>query len=587
MGRARSQNLSLEKSMFDIGSITLQRSHLIIDTLYKLGVKYFCLAPGSRSTPLALALTRLPKECRCVHFDERGLGFHALGFAKASKTPVVIVVTTGTAVANLFPAIAEASLSRVPLLLLSADRPSELRDCGANQTMDQTGLFKSFTRFDIDLPLSDPLLPNSYLLSSLSYAVFRSLNGPAGPVQINCMIREPSFSLNTLSSETYSPCLYEPTLSMPPPSSFKKWADLLFSYNRGIILLGSDAINDDITPILSLAEKLGWPIFSDILSGGRQIGDHPYHIEHPNLLIKTFPSTKIEAVLQIGNGIVSKTITTWLNNQAIPIFLVTDHPFRQDPSSKVSYRMQCNSDLFCKTIISYLAEKKSFWAFSLKNQADLIKEELFSFFLDNKEFSEPFIAHFFKDYPHLFLSNSMPIRDADLFCFPKEGNIFVSANRGVSGIDGNVATAIGVAKALQKPLVVLLGDIATLHDLNSFALIRQSSVPIFFIIINNQGGGIFSFLPIAKKEDILDELFATEHTYSFEGIAKTFTIPFFKATSCSELKKIWEQDHLTSCIIECATIRKENVFHHETIYKKIKDKLCSFTEPSEILITSH
>ncbi|MBS0627119.1 MAG: 2-succinyl-5-enolpyruvyl-6-hydroxy-3-cyclohexene-1-carboxylic-acid synthase, partial [Verrucomicrobia bacterium] len=402
--------------MFDIASITLQRAHLIIDTLYELGVKYFCLAPGSRSTPLALALSRLPKECKCVHFDERGLGFHALGFAKASKTPVVIIVTTGTAVANLFPAIAEASLSRVPLILLSADRPSELRDCGANQTMDQAGLFKSFTRFDIDLPLSDPLAPNSYLLSTLSYAVFRSLHGPSGPVQINCMIREPSFPLKTPLFEAFSPCLYEPTLSIPPLSSFKKWATLLTSYHKGIILLGADAIDDDVHPILSLAEKLGWPIFSDILSGGRQIGDHPYHIEHSDILIKTLPSTKIECVLHIGNNIVSKTLTSWLNNQDIPTFLVTDHPFRQDPNSNVSYRMQCKPDLFCKTIISCLAEKRSLWAFFIKNQADLIKEKLSSFFFDNKEFSEPFIAYFFKNCPYLFLSNSMPIRDADLFC---------------------------------------------------------------------------------------------------------------------------------------------------------------------------
>ncbi|MES2200255.1 MAG: 2-succinyl-5-enolpyruvyl-6-hydroxy-3-cyclohexene-1-carboxylic-acid synthase [Chlamydiota bacterium] len=572
--------------MLDIGNFTLERAHLIINTLYTLGVRYFCVAPGSRSTPLALAFSKLPKECRCVHFDERGLGFHALGFAKASKTPVVIIVTTGTAVANLFPSIAEASLSRVPLILLSADRPSELRDCGANQTMNQAGLFKSFTRWDIDLPLSDPLILDSYILSTLSYAVSRSLYGPAGPVQINCMIREPFFSESDPSPNFASPCVYEPTQTAPPLSSFKKWAELFSTYDKGIILLGSLAIDEDTTSLLSLAEKMGWPIFSDVLSGGRQIGDHPYHIEHPEIFLKTFPSIEIEAVLQIGGNIVSKTLTTWLNKQTIPYFLVTDHPFRQDPHSRVSYKMECKTDLFCETISSFLVEKKNSWVTSWKDKAASLKKELDSFFLENKEFSEPSIAYFFKDFSHLFLSNSMPVRDADLFLFAKEGTAFITANRGVSGIDGNIATAIGVAKAIKQPLVALLGDLATLHDLNSFALLKESSVPIFFIIINNQGGGIFSFLPVAKKEDVFDEIFATEHSYSFEAIAKTFSIPFFSASSSEELNQAWEQCNKMTCIIECKTVRKENVFHHETIYKKMRDNLCYLTEPSETLTSN-
>ena len=572
--------------MLDIGHFTLERAHLIINTLYTLGVRYFCIAPGSRSTPLALAFSKLPKECRCVHFDERGLGFHALGFAKAAKSPVVIIVTTGTAVANLFPAIAEASLSRVPLILLSADRPSELRDCGSNQTMDQVGLFKSFTRWDIDLPLSDPLIPDSYILSTLSYAVSRSLHGPKGPVQINCMIREPSFSQKEVSYTHSSPCVYEPTQVAPLLTSFKKWANLLSLYDKGIILLGSDALDEKIAPLLSLAKKMGWPIFSDILSGGRQIGDHPYHIEHPDILLKTFPDIEIEAILQLGNSIVSKTLTKWIEKQKIPYFLVTDHPFRQDPQSKISHKMECKTDLFCTTLSSLLLEKSDSWVTFWKEKATLLKKELQSFFLEKNVFSEPFISCFFKDSPHLFLSNSMPIRDADLFIFPEKGNVSVTANRGISGIDGNIATAIGIAKALKKPLVALLGDIATLHDLNSFALLKESSTPIFFIIINNQGGGIFSFLPIAKKEEVFDEIFATEHSYSFESIAKTFSIPFFSASSCESLSEAVEQANGVSCIIECKTARKENVFNHEAIYKKMQDALCSFTEPMEVLISN-
>lgn len=572
--------------MLDIGTFTLERAHLIIDTLYTLGVRYFCLAPGSRSTPLALAISKLPKECRCVHFDERGLGFHALGFAKTAKTPVVIIVTSGTAVANLFPSITEASLSRVPLIVLSADRPFELRDCGANQTMDQVSLFRPFTRFEIDLSLSDPMISNSYILSTLSYAMNRSLYGPAGPVQINCMIREPSFSQNTPAYTHKTPCLYEPSQTTTSISSFSKWGKLLSCYDKGIIILGSFAVDEDITSLLSLAKKMGWPIFSDILSGGRQIGNHPLHIEHPDIILKTLPTIEIEAVLQIGNSFVSKTITTWLQKQTIPYFLVTDHPYRQDPHSQVSYRMECKTDLFCKTILSFIVEKENSWVAFWKKRSIALKEELETFFLQNKEFSEPFISYFFKDFSHIFLSNSMPIRDADLFLFSELGNPFITANRGVSGIDGNIATAIGTAKALQKPLLAILGDIATLHDLNSFALLKDSPVPVFFIIINNQGGGIFSFLPISKNEEIFDEFFATEHSYSFESIAKTFSIPFFRASSCQELDQVWQKANKMSCIIECKTTRKENVFHHEAIYKKMRNRLCSFTEPTAALTSN-
>ncbi len=571
--------------MFDLGDFNLQRAHLIITTLKSLGVRYFCVAPGSRSTSLALAVGTLPDEYRCIHFDERGLAFHALGFAKASGSPVAIIVTTGTAVANLFPAVAESSLAGVPLILLTADRPPELQDCGSNQTMNQAGVFNSFTRWAIELPVSDPLVPDAYLLSSLSYAVFRSMYGPKGPVQINCSIREPFFSNQNFASPLHPACVYEPVIKAPPLSSFKKWAELLSQYNSGIILLGSDAVLCDPSCIVALAEKTGWPIFSDVLSGGRQIGDHSHHIEYFDILIKALPDSKIDAVLQIGSRVVSKTVSNWIANQKAAHFLVCDHSLRQDPHSTLSYRMECETSVFCSTLISFLPERKensaSFW----KNLSRISKQTLCSFFAQEPLFSEPYIAHFFKDFPRIFVSNSMPVRDADMFIFPDEGNVLVMANRGVSGIDGNIATAVGAATALKQPLVALLGDMASLHDLNSLALVKQSPVPIFLVIINNNGGGIFSFLPVAEKKAALDSLFATEHSYSFKAAAELFSLPFFSSSSIEELKTAWQQAQGASCIIECKTVRADNVLHHKTLYEKVKRELCNFLNPSEIPVT--
>lgn len=570
--------------MTDLGSFNLHRANLVIDTLLAQGVKYFCLSPGSRSTPLMLAISRVPKECICVHFDERGLGFHALGFAKASNSPVVILVTTGTAVANLLPAIAEASASRIPLIVLSADRPPELRDCGANQTMDQVHLFKPFTKWEIDLAFSDPLASDAYLISSIAYAANRSLKGP---VQVNCMIREPLFSSSLLEQREYSSCLYEPVISIPPTSSFEKWAQLLSEYENGIILLGSGALQKNTASILVLAEKLGWPIFSDILSGGRQIGNHPFHMQYPDLFLKSYPDIKADVILHIGDGIVSKTITKWISNQKdIPYFLVTDHSSRQDPEHRVSRRIECEGSLFCHMLNQFIFPKTTPWAPFWKNGSEIIKKELDDFFSSNTTFSEPSILHSLKEFSHLFLSNSMPIRDADLFLFSDTGTSLVAANRGISGIDGNIATVTGIATATKQPLVAILGDLAVLHDLNSFALSKKSSSPIFFIIINNQGGGIFSFLPISEKREVFEELVATAHDYSFEFIAKTFSLSFYSVDSLDAWENTWNEalTQNKSCIIECHTQRDDNVQNHENIYTRIKTSLCSSLLPLESLM---
>ena len=525
--------------MTDLGSFNLQRANLLIETLLAQGVKYFCLSPGSRSTPLMLAISKLPKEYLCVHFDERGLGFHALGFAKAAKSPVAILVTSGTAVANLFPSIAEASLSRIPLIILSADRPPELRDCGSNQTMNQVNLFGSFTEWAIDLAFSDPLASDAYLVSSVAYAVNRSLKGP---VQINCMIREPLFSSKLEEPKKHPSCMYEPVISIPPTGSFEKWASLLSSYDNGVIILGAGALQENASIFLTLAEKLGWPIFSDILSGGRQIGTHPFHIEYFDLFLRAYPDVKVDAILQIGDRIVSKTVTKWITKQiGTPYFLVTDHPFRQDPEHQISRRMECGGDIFCHILNQMISPKKTPWISFWKNGSEIIKQELYRFFSNNKKFSEPAILYSLKNSSHLFFSNSMPIRDADLFLFSDRGTASITANRGVSGIDGNIATAIGLAVATKKPLIAILGDLAALHDINSLALWKKSTTPIFFIIINNQGGGIFSFLPISEKTEVFEELVATAHDYSFEFLAKTFSLPFYSADSLDTWENSWKR----------------------------------------------
>jgi 2-succinyl-5-enolpyruvyl-6-hydroxy-3-cyclohexene-1-carboxylate synthase len=576
-------------SNMPLAPFNVSRAQLLIDTLYQQGIQHFCIAPGSRSTPLSLAIAEHSKVVALTHFDERGLGFYALGIAKATSKPVALLVTSGTAVANLLPAIMEAHLSRVPLLILSADRPPELRDCGANQTADQVKIFSNFTRWQVDLAFSDPLASDEYMLSTIAYAVDRCSSVPPGPVQVNCMIREPFIHFDSLAPSSYKSCFYESTNQVPLQKSFKDWGNLLSNLEKGVIILGSDALKSaDLESFLLLAETLNWPIFSDVISGGREIGDHPCHIEYFELVLKANPDLKIDTVLQIGSRFVSKALQKWIEKQTLKeFFLVTDHPFRQDPMHKVSRKMECRSDIFCKSLLNFITPKKNDWISSWKSASLAVKNCLQDHFLHDSDFSEPFLFAFlskhYSSFP-LYLSSSMPVRDADLLFYPEDGSSSILCNRGASGIDGNIATAAGAAIGLQKPLVAVLGDLAALHDLNSFALIHKSKVPIIIILINNRGGGIFSFLPVSEKKEHFEEFIATSHDYGFASIAETFSLPYTKVDSLDMWSEAWENALASNktCLIEYCTQRHTNVNHHQNIYDKVSKSLCSFMKPSGV-----
>jgi 2-succinyl-5-enolpyruvyl-6-hydroxy-3-cyclohexene-1-carboxylate synthase len=559
-----------------------QRAHLVIDALYQNGVSHFCIAPGSRSSPLALAIGEHPHMQSSVHFDERGLGFYALGLSKALfYKPVAILVTTGTAVANVFPALMEAHASRVPLLLLSADRPPELRDCGANQTADHVKIFSSFTRWEVDLALSDHLASDCYIASTISYAVHQSLHSPKGPVHINCMLREPFIHLDSLLYSSESSCFYEQGQTVPLQSALQKWGRLFSEIEKGVILLGSEALTEkELESFLLLAETLQWPIISDIISGGRRLGNQSNHIQYAEFVLSSL-SPKVDAILQIGNRFVSKTILQWIQSQTVPYFLVTDHPSRQDPLHKVSYRMECNTNLFCQSLLPYLSCKQSSWISTWKEQETIITKALQTYFQKMQTLSEPALFFFLQElskYP-LYLSSSMPIRDADLLLYPQQGSSSIFSNRGVSGIDGNIATACGISKGIQKPMIAVLGDLATLHDLNSLALVEKTGAPIFFIVINNRGGGIFSFLPVSEKKELFESLIATSHNYCFEQAANMFSLPYYQVTSWKDwLSSFAEaQENGKSCLIEYCTERAQNKIDHAQIKEAVKKASYAFS----------
>jgi len=555
-------------------------AHLVIDQLIQQGIDYFCIAPGSRSTPLTIAIAKHPQARTCLHFDERGLAFHALGYGKACHKPAVIVVTSGTAVANLFPAVMEACNANVPMLLLTADRPPELRECSANQTADQTKLFGDYVRWYFDLPVPEDKPNDNFFVSTISYALFRTMHPMKGPVHINCMLREPFISSSPSVHTPLSAVQYEITESVISSSCKKKWAQRFSEAKRGLIVASAMQSSSCKEAVSKLGKKLGWPILSDVLSGMRSYGCRDTLIPYSDLILKTQEMPKPDFVLHLGDRIVSKTLQDYLTQKNTPYCLVSEHPVRHDPKHIVTDRIVCDPVLFCQEILSEeISVDCTSWLHQWQEAATFIEERLPSLFQEEMSITEPGVIRMIDEELgsnwQFFFANSMPIRDADNFFYPKSKRGSIFANRGVSGIDGNIATAIGLAAASGMPTLAVLGDLATLHDINSLAMLHRAKTPVVLVVINNQGGGIFSFLPVREKKEIVEDFFAAAHPYRFAQAAELFGIPYKNP----QTKEQWQQvlysleKRATSCLIEINTDREENYLFH----KKIQASLCSPT----------
>lgn len=486
----------------------MKRGWWLIDQLIQQGVTHFCIAPGSRSSPLVLAAASHPQAKTVVHFDERGMAFYALGIGKATRRPAAVIATSGTAPAHFLPAALEAFHSKTPLILLTADRPHELRDSGANQTTDQTKLFSHAVKWQVDLA---PDLDEKTIRSIGANAFFQTLANTPGPIQINCPFREPfSISADPLPTTGKPVSLYFPGLTTQKHQALT---------SKGIILLGQ--IPCDPAPVMNLAKRIQWPLFADILSNAR-CHMSSEQIIHFDYAIRSQKTPKPEFVLHIGERLTSKTILEW--TLGIPTLHVSPYPFLQDPNRNLSGRVQSNIDSFCE---KFDAPSDAKWL-SLWQKKD---QEIAALFTQHfqSSFTE---AHALRSLPlpeesTLFLGNGMPIRDADRFYFPKNCRGFLG-NRGLSGIDGNIATAAGIADGLGTPVVAWIGDQAALHDLSSFPLILNRKLLV--IISNNFGGGIFSHLPISASPHF-ETYFAASHNWQFEQAAAMFGIPYLRTHS--------------------------------------------------------
>lgn len=461
----------------------------IIDALISHGVTKFCIAPGSRSAPLALAVADHPKADLTVHYDERGLGFYALGHSMSTKKPTAVITTSGTAVANLYPAVMEAFHSNIPLILLTADRPHELRFCGAHQTTDQVKIFNNCIKAQFEI--------SPHLDDNAIHSIIAQHTRFQGPVHLNCPFQEPLIRPHCYPLR--APVSFSlPTLVTKP---------LHVNAKRGIILLGKS----DPIPVLQLAKRLKWPVFADILSLARcrPTNEQIRHFD----LIKT--DLRPDFILHFGDRFISKNILEWIKDT--PVAHVSPSSDLQDPTRQLAMRIQSDIAPFCET---FSANTDPEWLPQWQEMDREIHENL------NALFESPFTeAHAVRNLPSdrpIFFGNSMPIRFADQFFFPETAPL-IFANRGMAGIDGNIATIAGLSDGLKSPIIAFLGDQTALHDLNSLPLIKKHQ--ILLIISNNYGGAIFDYLPVSQSSH-LDRLFTASHSWNFEYAAKMFDIPY-------------------------------------------------------------
>ncbi|MCB1067153.1 MAG: 2-succinyl-5-enolpyruvyl-6-hydroxy-3-cyclohexene-1-carboxylic-acid synthase [Simkania sp.] len=503
----------------------------MIQELVHQGIKTFCIAPGSRSTPLTLAAAEHPDAETIVHYDERGLAFHALGIAKGGKG-VALIVTSGSALGHLLPAVMEAHHDHIPLVLLTADRPPELRDTGANQTTDQVGFFHPFVRFQKDLPCPDPKIPEGVIGKMIAQGVASAMHAPKGPIHFNCMYRKP------LAKASPSPFVMnegpETVLSLGKlqigDQEYGKLADTFGKYEKGIILISGTEERIDPEELYFLARTLQWPIFCDVLSEVRSDGEGYGLVSHYDFVLREVgsdPSFFPDAILQIGDRFVSKTLLDWIGAMKPNMHChIASHPVCKDATHTITHRVATDAPSFVKKLPSFHASRPpSSWFDLWKSASRRVKEKVVSYFLEER-FAEPHLFHLLKGVsaPAFFFASSMTIRNGDLFFFPEEKTGRVFGNRGLSGIDGAIATAAGIARGRREGIVAIMGDLTFLHDLNSLPLIKQ--LPVKIIVINNDGGDMFSFLPISKRKEVFDEYFTTPHHLSFEQGAALFDIPY-------------------------------------------------------------
>ncbi|MFF2590553.1 2-succinyl-5-enolpyruvyl-6-hydroxy-3-cyclohexene-1-carboxylic-acid synthase [Peribacillus butanolivorans] len=560
-----------------------------VDELAQNKMKHVVVSPGSRSTPLALLLVEHPDIEVHINVDERSAAFFALGLAKALKEPVGLLCTSGTAAANFYPAVIEAYYSRVPLIVLTADRPHELRDVGAPQAIDQIHLYGRQVKWFVEMALpesTDEMM--RYARTIGARAVSTAATEPAGPVHLNFPLREPLIP-NLEQAKEYRQNKMTPAVMIEngalslSDSNIEALAATLSQAKQGMIVCGELRHPKMKEAIVALAEKLAFPILADPLSQLRS-GKHD-----KDGIIDTYDTfLRVEAakeafrpdvVLRFGSMPVSKPLLLFMKKQKQAITLVIDGGAGwREPAGLATNMIYCEEKVFCQRVCEKIpkATEKN-WLGLWKTVNGATKNALSSIG-DEVELSEGKLFSLLQDMmpieSTLFVGNSMPIRDLDTFFLSNEKGIKTFANRGANGIDGVVSTALGVS-TVSENTVLAIGDLSFFHDMNGLLAAKLQKQNITILLINNDGGGIFSFLPQANDREHFETLFGTPHGLDFSHTAQLYGGKYSKVQNWDELKQVFTESFEIQGlkIIEVPTDRESNLQKHRNLWNFVSQEI--------------
>ena len=509
---------------------------VLVETLHRLGLREAIISPGSRSTPLTIAFARHPGIESIPVLDERSAAFFALGLARQHHRPVALLCTSGTAGANYFPAVIEAQESGVPLLVITADRPPEMRDCRSGQTIDQQKLFGGHVNFqhEFSVPLATmPML--RYARQTIAYAWERTQWPAAGPVHLNMPFRDPLPPIDDGQTAMIRREMNERRFFAavrPETRQEASVASRLQFGGRGVIIAGQARPRDPVAyarAVARLSRKLGWPVLADALSPLRhQSRFVPQLVTTYDLIARSPTLTKQlqpDHVLCLHDWPTSKALRQWLQADDVTVTLVSSQP--QNPDALHSRTRLLRGAVESLAVAAHVRPKTRGWLPAWMDAERRLARQLKRALAQTDvrfegRVSAQLSAVLAKNTP-VFVANSMPVRDLEYFCPANSRSLMVHCNRGANGIDGTLSTALGLAHG-NRPTVLLTGDLALLHDTNGFLSVPKLKGSLTIVLINNRGGGIFGHLPVARFEPPFEEYFATPQQADFSKLSAAYGV---------------------------------------------------------------
>lgn len=574
-------------------------SQAFVEELARSGLRHACVCPGSRSTPLVMSLAQEPRIKVWVHLDERSAAYFAVGMSRALNEPIAVISTSGTAAANFFPAVIEARYSHVPLLIVTADRPPELWEWGANQTIDQSRMYGNHSKWSVNMAPPD-VTPDllRYVRELTCRIVATALQSPAGPIHINFPFGEPLVPKDVPTDiqellggnqDVWGNRGQERPYTQVQSAGrsvkierVKQLAGNLQTVKEGIIVCGPQYDSAFHYAVAQLAKRLGYPILADPLSQAR-CGQHDRSlvIDTYDAFLrsrKTAQALQPKLFLRFGATPTSKVLQSYVAQYHDARQILIHDGDWQDPMHTATDVIQTDATKFTEDLATAVGvSSNTEWADRWLAVAGAARETIRKSFLEiddmfeGRIFAE--IASIIPTEATLFAGNSMPVRDLDSFFPTISKKIRFLANRGVSGIDGVVSTALGVSSVSREPTFLVVGDLSFYHDMNGLLAARQYQPNATVIVLNNNGGGIFSFLPQRGYPELFEKYFGTPHGLTFQAAAALYGLRYSKATSWEEFRGCVQRDPGSpgTTIVEVQTDRDRNLALHNRIWSAVEE----------------